>query len=160
MTTPPLIEETGHAHSGDYLCLFPERAQTPPYSLPGHMQYEQEVGVVNNSYEEEIDHSLMEQQVATFDPTNRTFQSESEFAELDPYLTSPQHAAVDFDPLPEADEPLDKATPPVALETEVGVDIGDRTVAMTTTPEGDGEKEQGAVTASPIESVLYSHSEY
>lgn len=141
------------APAGQYICLFPESTPTTSCTTPtiscatpplnhhtSQDSYDQEVGVVSTSYEEEIDASLMDHHTSSDFKTDHTHSLENEFAELDPYLSTPP--PTDFDP--------EGSTPALEAGVEVGVDIGSG---------GEGA-EQEEESASPLESVLYSHSHY
>ncbi len=111
--------------------------------------YEQEVGVVNvgsGSYEE-VDEAVLQQHLMNFDDPN---SHSNEFAELDPYLTL-QQQPMNSDPAksPKGNSPVGMGGSPV----EVGVDVTGGEV-------GGVAGEEGEESASPIESVLYSHSHY
>lgn len=159
-TTPPpalLVTETSSSPSAvpnaDFLCLFPESAKVPQDN------YKQEVGVAS-SYEEGLHDSLLEHQVVNFDPT---IQSENEFAELDPYLAHDStQSSVTFNPPATDDRHGDEeATPIMSSEVEVGVDVTNDVTDRTIPPEASPQEEgQGEESASPVESVLYSHSHY
>ena len=123
--------------------------------------YEPEVGVshihmdVGSDSCEEVDEALLQQHLTNYDLSRNTA---NEFAELDPYLAIP--------PRPVNSEPTasPEGNSPSSME-EVGVDV---TTSVGVALEADMTREElrvapnieGEESTSPVESVLYSHSDY
>lgn len=153
IATPP-PESVGGASPGErgtidledsapsnYLGLFPENMQSSDSG-----DHEQEVGVVDPSYLEEVNEQLIEHHLSDLDPRGHTHQLDNEFvdnefAELDPFLAM-------------SGESSDQGAPPtndLGAGVEVGVDATDEIGPAAI---------EGEEPSSPMESVLYSHSHY